>query len=492
MIRARWIWEVLPFAFLSVLALYVMAPFHSNLVIVLVVIAPLVVAFAVPTAFREALENTRALARSFTWWHWLILFAMISGLVFRIREVQQIESNPLDASAMIRIFFAAIVAVALIARLFRGQSLWLRAQFQGLFGCLMMFTLLSLISTFWSVKPTWSLYKSLEFAIDLALYAAIVLYALAVENYEPVVNWVYTLMGLIIVSAWIGAVISPADGFTYGETGLFVLPQLTGIFPVAAANGLGTMAAVITLVAITRLLIPAEDSSRSWYLTLAAFGVFTMIMTDARSAIIGFLLGVILLLFFTRHLVAGMLLGFTGAAVAAFSGTGNVIWTYILRGQHEQEFEGLSGRVEWWQFAWQKFLERPFTGWGGFAGGRFFILPQITQPGQATVPDLHSNIIEPLVDTGVFGLLFILLALFGAWWYLYRGYRSAKLNPREARLAVECMAVLALLTLRCTVSSTLTNHPAIPFLAVLGYAEYVRRRLKFGRNPESAPESPGA
>jgi O-antigen ligase len=492
MTRVRWIWEILPFAFLSVLALYAMAPFHSNLVIALVLIAPLVLAFAAPSVFREAIENTRALARSFTWWHWLILFAMISGLVFRIREVQQIEANPLDASAMVRIFFAGLVAVALIARLFRGQSLWLRAQFQGLLGCLMMFAVLSLISTFWSVKPTWSLYKSVEFSIDLALYAAIVLYALAVENYEPVLNWVYTLMGLIIASAWIGAILDPADGFTYGETGLFVLPQLTGIFPVAAANGLGTMAAVLTLVAITRLLIPAEESLRSWYLALATFGVITMIMTDARSAIIGFMLGVIILLFFTRHLVAGMLLGLTGAAVTAFSGIGSVIWTYLLRGQHEQEFEGLSGRVEWWQFAWQKFLERPFTGWGGFAGGRFFILPQITQPGQATVPDLHSNIIEPLVDTGVFGLLFILLALVGAWWYLYRGYRSAKLNSSEARLAVECMAILALLTLRCTVSSTLTNHPAMPFLAVLGYAEYVRRRLKFGRNPESTPESPGA
>lgn len=490
MTRVRWIWEILPFAFLSVLALYVMAPFHSNLVIALVVVAPLVIAIAMPTALRETIENTRALARSFTWWHWLILFAMISGLVFRIREVQQIESNPLDASALVRIFFAALVAAVLIARLFRGQSLWLRAQFQGLFGWLMMFALLSLISTFWSVKPTWSLYKSVEFSIDLALYAAIVLYALAVENYEPVLNWVYTLMALIIVSAWVGAIIDPADGFTFGETGLFVLPQLTGIFPVAAANGLGTMAAVLTLVAITRLLIPAAEASRSWYLALATFGVITMIMTDARSAIIGFLLGLIILLIFTRHLVAGMFLGLTGAAVTALSGAGGVVWTYILRGQHEQEFEGLSGRVEWWQFAWQKFLERPLTGWGGFAGGRFFILPQITQPGQATVPDLHSNIIEPLVDTGLFGLLFILIALFGAWWYLYRGYRSARLNPREARLAVECMAVLALLTVRCTVSSTLTNHPAMPFLAVLGYAEYVRRRLKFGGYPESTPESP--
>jgi O-antigen ligase len=489
MARVRWIWEVLPFAFLSVLALYVMAPFRSKLVIVFVVIAPLVAAFVIPNAFREAIENIRGVAHSFAWWHWLILFVMISGLTFRVREVQEIESNPLDASAMIRMFFAGIVAIALIVRLFRGQSLWLRSLFHGLLGFLTMFALLSLVSTSWSVKPTWSLYKSIEFLVDLALYAAIVLYALTLENYEPVVNWIYTLMGLIILSAWIGAVVNPADAFAHGEAGMFLIPQLTGIFPVAAANGLGTSAAVLTLVAITRLLIPMAESSRSWYVVLAAFGLITMIMTDARSAIVGFLVGLIILLFFTRHLVAGVFLGLMGVSITAFSGTGNIIWSYILRGQHEKEFVGLSGRVEWWQFAWQKFLERPLTGWGGFAGGRFFILPQIAQPGQSTVPDLHSNIIEPLVDTGMFGLLFILIALFGAWLYLYRGYRSSKLNAGEARLAVECMAVLALLTVRCTVSSTLTNHPAMPFLAVLGYAEYVRRRLKFGRHQEPVMET---
>jgi exopolysaccharide production protein ExoQ len=481
--RVRWVWQILPFVFLSILALYAMAPFRSNLAIVVVLAAPLILSFVVPTAFPQAIENARALVRTFTWWHWLILFAVISGLVFRIREVQQIESNPLDASAMVRIFFAAVVAVALIVRLFRGQSMWLRALFQGLIGWLMMFAAFSLVSTFWSVKPTWSFYKSLEFSIDLALYAAIVLYALAVDNYEPVLNWVYTLMGLIILSAWIGALIDPADGFTYGETGLFLIPQLTGIFPVAAANGLGTMAAVLCLVATTRLLIPMGEASRSWYISLAAFGVITMIMTDARSAIIGFLLGLVLLLIVTRHVLAGLFLSVAGTVIVAFSNTGAVVWTYILRGQHEKEFAGLSGRLEWWQFAWQKFLERPLTGWGGFAGGRFFILPQITQPGQETVPDLHSNIIEPLVDTGLFGLLFILIALFGAWWYLYRGYRSPKLNPAEGRLAVEAMAILALLTVRCTVSSILTSHPAIPFLAILGYAEYVRRRLKYGKIP---------
>jgi len=195
-----------------------------------------------------------------------------------------------------------------------------------------------------------------------------------------------------------------------------------------------------------------EKKYRSWYLALAGVGVVSMILADCRSATFGFLVGILILLFFTRHLVAGTLVLASGAVLAVFSGAGKSIMLYLARGQQTKELEGLSGRVEFWQFGWQKFLERPFTGWGGFAGGRFLILPQISDPSQPMPSDLHSNIMEPIVDTGIFGLLFILLALFGVWWYLYKGFRSPRLNGREARLAAECMVVLALLTVRFTVS----------------------------------------
>jgi O-antigen ligase len=302
-----------------------------------------------------------------------------------------------------------------------------------------------------------------------------------VEEYESLLNWIYALLGLLLVTTWIGAVIDPADAFSVGAAGLFVIPQLNGVFPVLAANGVGTMAAILTLVAISRLTIPVEKkTSRGWYLALAGFGIVTMVLADCRSAIFGFLVGILILLFFTRHLVAGTFVLASGVLLTVVSGAGNGILLYLARGQQVKELEGLSGRVGFWQFAWQKFLERPFTGWGGFAGGRFLILPQITDPSQPMISDLHSNIMEPLVDTGMFGLLFILLAVFGVWWYLYKGFRSPCLNAREARFAVECMVVLALLSVRFTVSDFTTIYPGLPFMAILAYAEFVRRRLKFG------------
>ncbi len=293
---------------------------------------------------------------------------------------------------------------------------------------------------------------------------------------------IYALLTFLLVTAWVGAVIDPADAFNVGAGGLFLIPQLNGVFPVLAANGVGTMGAILALVAISRLMMPVgEKTYRSWYVALAGFGIVTMILADCRSATFGFLSAYWYCFSLRGILLPELLFLASGAVLALLSGAGKNIMLYLARGQHAKELEGLSGRVEFWRFAWQKFLERPFTGWGGFAGGRFLILPaEITGPSQPMPSDLHSNIMEPLVDTGIFGLLFILLALFGVWWYLYKGYRSPRLNASEARFAAECMVVLALLSIRFTVSDFTTIYPGLPFLALLCYAEFVRRRLKFG------------
>ena len=163
--------------------------------------------------------------------------------------------------------------------------------------------------------------------------------------------------------------------------------------------------------------------------------------------------------------------------MALFTGSAQTVWEYLLRGQSVEEAQKLSSRVEWWQFAWHMFLQRPLIGWGGFAGGRFLVLKQLSR---VSTPDLHSSIIETLVDTGVFGLLFLAFTLLGAGWYLCRGAWSGSLENSEARLAVECLVVLGVLSFRCIFSATLISHPALPFLAVLGYAEIVRRQLKYG------------
>ena len=105
MTRVRWIGEISIFALLAMMALYVMAPFHSTAVILIVLVAPLFLFFVFPSAIRAGWTKCSSLAHSFTWWHWLILFAVLSGLDYRMKsyDVADIASNPVDASVKVRL-----------------------------------------------------------------------------------------------------------------------------------------------------------------------------------------------------------------------------------------------------------------------------------------------------------------------------------------------------------------------------------------------------
>jgi O-antigen ligase len=476
MTRIRWIGEIAIFALLSVTALYVMAPFHSRVIILLVLVAPVLLLFVFPSAFRAAWSNVVALGHSLTWWHWLILLGLLSSLTFRLRDIEDINSNPLDAAALFRIGVDALVILVLTARLINGRSPWFRQAFRGLPAVLILFSLFAAISTFWSVRPLWTLYKSVEYGFDVALFVAVLISFSSLKDYKRVLDWVWTLIALQVLSAWIGAAIVPRLAFDYGETGSLRIPELTGVIPVLAANAIGQIGAILGIVSLSRLLLrPSSDLNRPWYHLLLGFSLITMFMAQSRSAIGAFLFALMLLLFFSRRVFWGTCVAVSGAIAIVLLGAQKNIGEYLARGQHMEQITGLTGRVDWWSFAWEKFLQKPFTGWGGFAGGRFVVLANFAQ---GSVPDIHSSIVETLVDTGVIGVFLIVIALLGTWWYLYRGIKSRRLDYTEKSIAIECLAVIAVLTVRSGVSSTLISHPALPFLAVVGYAEFVRRRLK--------------
>jgi O-antigen ligase len=480
MTKMRWLWELTGFALLSVIALYAMAPFRSNLVIALVLLIPFTLVFLAPSAARALVENAAELLKSFTWWHWLVLLAVLSGLNFHteVRDVKDVTSNPLDAEAKFRIAVAGLMAVVLLKRLINHQSSWLKEIFRGLFGFLSVFVIISLASSLWSVNPLWSLYKSVEYGLDVIFVISLVLLLPSAQEYKKLLDWIWTVTGMLMVVAWISAIVDPADGFSYGLQGNFPIPQLSGVWPAQAPNGIGTYGAIIAAVALSRIMLyPENKESRGWYALLFVFSILTMIMTDCRSAIAGLALAVMILLVLTRRFIAGAAVAAIGVGVALLSGGGTTIYNYLLRGQHEGEVATLTGRTEWWSVAWQYILQRPLFGWGAFAGGRFIVMPHVNHPD---LTDVDSSILEPLLDTGIFGLLFLLLALAGTWWYLNRGFRSRSLGSPERLFAAECMVVLGVISFRCFFVSNLIRHPAYSFIAILGFAENIRRQLKFG------------
>ena len=475
---SAWIWAAVLLGLFGMLAMLVidgMLARHSFLAILVLISVPIVL-IGLVIGLRWALRFFNELKPQLRWYHalWFLVFA--SALVFRIRGVGDIKENPIDAWALYRMGVELIVAAALFIRLALRRTPWLGSMFRGFVGVIAAFGVVELASTVWSVYPSWTFYKACEYLLDIAVLGAILATVKSIRAYQSLFNWTWTLYGMLMLSTWLGVLLWPQEALypSGKDVGVGVLGiRLQGVMPAVSSNDVGTFAGILALIALCRLLpIAGKKSGRAWYILLLAAGVGTMVVAQTRSAIAGCLFAMFLLLLFSKRLGLSALLTFVVGPLLVVSSLGGLIWTFLERGQSTQQLETLSSRVSWWSFAWQTFTERPLTGYGAYAAGRFAVMAKL---GMGETSTMHSDYLEMIVGTGIWGILLFLVALLGTWWFLTKYLRHSTAMGVEQQLAYEAIVVLGLLTFRSIFMTMLTWHPPLHYLAILGYAEFLRR-----------------
>jgi len=420
---------------------------------------------AVPAAARQAIRWISKLVPQLRWWHGLWLLVLLSGLVFRVRETGEIREDALDAWAVYRIAVMGLVVAILAVRLVLRKTPWLNSLFRGSVGATAIYCIICLTSTIWSVYPGWTLYKSAEYLAELAVLAAILAEIRSPKEYGTLLDWTWLLYGLLLASVWLSSAIFP--GRAWAHIGGAIGIRLSGAMPAMSDNLVGEIGAILGIISICRLLFRRSEKSL-WSLVLVV-SLITMVFAQTRSAIAGFLFGLFVVLVFARRIRLAFLT-FGAAIPFAIDKFGDVLWAYTLRGDTLEGFEHASSRVDWWQVGWKMFIDQPW-GYGAYAGGRFAVLEQL-----GGISNMHSTYMEIIVGTGIVGLLPVVLALGATWWVLMRACRQPWRFPLlDQRLAVEVAGVLAVLTVRSVFSVKFVWHPAIEFLAVLGYGEMLRR-----------------
>jgi O-antigen ligase len=428
-----------------------------------------------PACLGQALGHWSRLSRTFNvgFVPWILLF--VSGLVFRIRGRADIQEQPLDAWALFRVVAVALACLFILALLVRGVRP-MDSLYRGFPAILIAFGALGIASTSWSAYPAWTLYKSLEYVVDVAVMATIVSALQSAKDVKAFFDWTWILMFGLLVTVWAGVLVWPERAITYGS-GL-IATQVAGVFPAVAENGVGELAALLALVCLVRGI---SSPRKVCYWVILAACCTTLVFSQTRSALAGFVGGVLSILISTRR----WLLTVAAVAVMALlltSSTGDDAWQYIRRGQDAELFSGLSGRIGWWTTAIQKFKERPVLGYGGYSGGRFVVLLDAEQSETSSV---HNDYLEILLGTGVAGFVLFVGALAGVWKWVLRRRRADAESELGSQLRVEAIAILTLLTIRSMFSTVLFWHPALHFLLIAGYAETIRRGK---RQPVAVPE----
>jgi len=122
---------------------------------------------------KEVWRVLGAFCSQLKWWHWIWLLSMSSSFVFRYRSSAEIAQNPFDSSALLRLGPEVIVGCILLARLVFRKPDWGPSMTHGIVGAMAIFGTVCLISSIWSVKFSWTLYKSLEYLLDLSTIALV-------------------------------------------------------------------------------------------------------------------------------------------------------------------------------------------------------------------------------------------------------------------------------------------------------------------------------
>lgn len=448
---------------------FAMGQLESLTPIALFLFAPLALCVLLH-ALPQVIRRWRMLRQQLTWWHalWLLLF--LSSLVFRIRDVQSIKDEPIDLWAVYRIVLVGIVALVLLVRLVVMRTDWVPSLFRGLVGALSVYALISIASTLWSIYPAWSLYKSIEYLVDIALLGAVVATVRSAKTYKTLFDWTWVLQAGLLGAVWVGALLWPSKAFVV--EGELIPVRISGVLPAVDQNEVGLSAAILAIVALSRLQFRAARGRSIFYGAVLVLSAGTMVLSQTRVAIAGFLLGTFLVLFFSKRLRVITVLALTVVLLLSLTSFGNAVGTFWQRGENQKSLQEFSGRVPVWEFGWQTFLEQPVLGFGAYAGGRFAVVAAVVDPRWAST---LNEYLEIALGTGICGLTPVVFGLVGAWWLLIRGAQTNGVFELRHQLAIEAIGVLAIITTKTFFGVNMMWHPAQPFLLVVGYAELLRR-----------------
>jgi O-antigen ligase len=235
----------------------------------------------------------------------------------------------------------------------------------------------------------------------------------------------------------------------------------------------------VALVALARLVSrkqgkpgKPETTGRAWYLLLLSAGLITLIASQTRNSMAGFLFGAFLIFVYERKIwvpVVGLL---CSVPVMMFTSLGPKVVSFLSRDQTESQITHMSARVDWWTFAWEQFIHRPFTGYGAFAAGKFAVLGKLG----IEASQIHSDWMEVLTGSSFWGLLPFAAAVIGTWWIIGRSYSDQSLTADERKWLPEIAGVFGAITVRSFFNVEMCWHAPFLFLAIVTYAEFLRRK----------------
>jgi len=405
---------------------------------------------------------------------WEILFLLLwaSGFVFRSRDIYSVENQLIDIWALYRLGLVAMVGILWFFFLLKYDILPFLFR-----PPLIYFTLLAswqIASSLWSINPLWTLYRGVEYFINVGVIAVIVAKARQIDDWRRITNLAWAVVFILVSNIYFQSLLFPdrALEFTKGIIGF----RIGSFFPLIGGNGAGEFSALLALIGFARMLL--DKSSKSGVI-LFAFGLVGLVLSESRSPFAGLIIGIITMLVCIRKLNFKASLPFLLLAVFWMSPMADWLWAWLWRGQSEQAFMSLTGRTEYWNTTLRYLIDRGklLCGDGAYAVSRFLIFRILNNPKGS---HLHNAFIETIGGSGLVGVLLLSLGLIHTWALVLGASQAVQLKGKtwgkKKILLAELAGAFGLWTVRAFFSSSIFIwHPAVLYLLPIGFAVFLRR-----------------
>jgi O-antigen ligase len=374
-----------------------------------------------------------------------------------------IEST-IDNWAIYRISLIFLGWILLIFQILKKNSSFVIGA-NGLFPWLLMWGFYNLVTTLWSINPLWTAYKSIEVLLPILLSVHILNNINCQNSLRKFFNWNWLIVGLNLVFLLINLFFLP--NLSIIQSNGLINFQVTSAYPLIPANGVGEYSATLAIILISRLM--HEKKHKFFYSVIILLSILLLIISQTRSAIIGFALGIIFLFIFRKKYFQ-LLVSIFIILLASLTSFSNFFSRFFLRGQNENDLLSFTGRLRWWEPAYYKFLEKPIGGFGSYAAGRFMII----DPNDFS-SSLHNTWIELLISSGFLGFIFLLIIFFLVWLIFVKSNKKVEKTPVIKLLLSESIGVLGLLSVRSLFSSQFLWPNSLTWFLLVLFAEYLRR-----------------
>lgn len=433
-------------------------------------------------------------AKSFRWLYLAWACTLAATLVWSLSRDALLSAEEAGANNFIRLGFLALGALVIAFVGMKYKFAFLRELSSGVLGLFALFALWGLASTLWSVSPVGTLYKAVEYGVVLSLFA-VAASSIRLMFRDPdsrlfalkrLFDWHWFLLFLLTASVYVGVLVFPEYAIlrNYRDQVGALGFSLQGALPGLSENAVGTLGAILAVVAFVRMLL--RPKVRMFWAPIFVLSLVTMVLTQSRSPILAFVVAGAAVLLASRRLGVLLVAG-TLAIAVVLTQYGQLLYDFMVRGQSEENLTQLTGRVSFWQESFEAIQERPLSGYGANVGGRYVLESAFGE----TISTVHSSYVEVLIDTGAVGLVLLLAGLFATWAWMFKLRSHMMLSPIGSLLWVESLGVLTVLSVRSLFAVTLVWAWYVLSLGiVLVFVSVARREVGKARPAGAAPAQP--